>query len=138
VFRLQMSIPLPQTERRMSDDDFAFSQRDVEKNDSTLPGRDEEGKVDRPAHTGLSAEEANPWHPSQFPDGGAKAWLVVAGGFCCLFCSFGWINCELHNTVCDFGVCADSGDRYRSFSRLLSIILFEKLYCKRCIVDRIA
>ncbi|KAF2722312.1 major facilitator superfamily transporter [Polychaeton citri CBS 116435] len=31
--------------------------------------------------------------PSQFPDGGAKAWLCVLGSFCCMFCSFGWINC---------------------------------------------
>ncbi|KAH8151566.1 uncharacterized protein LAJ45_04187 [Morchella importuna] len=32
-------------------------------------------------------------HPSQFPDGGLTAWLAVLGGFSCLFCSFGWINC---------------------------------------------
>ncbi|KAI9840705.1 MAG: hypothetical protein M1838_003939 [Thelocarpon superellum] len=31
--------------------------------------------------------------PSSFPDGGLKAWSVVLGGFCCLFVSFGWINC---------------------------------------------
>ena len=31
--------------------------------------------------------------PSSFPDGGLEAWLVVFGAFCCLFCSFGWINC---------------------------------------------
>ncbi|KAF2083780.1 putative monocarboxylate permease [Saccharata proteae CBS 121410] len=30
--------------------------------------------------------------PKSFPDGGSHAWLVVLGGFCCLFCSFGWIN----------------------------------------------
>lgn len=35
----------------------------------------------------------NPWHPSQFPDGGKKAYLCLLGGFCCLFCSFGWLNC---------------------------------------------
>lgn len=36
----------------------------------------------------------NPWaDPSSFPDGGAKAWLTVAGSACCLFVSFGWINC---------------------------------------------
>jgi hypothetical protein len=28
------------------------------------------------------------------PDGGLQAWLVVAGGFCSLFVSFGWINCS--------------------------------------------
>ncbi|KAL9615530.1 MAG: hypothetical protein Q9167_000043 [Letrouitia subvulpina] len=31
--------------------------------------------------------------PTSFPDGGPQAWLVVSGAFCCLFCSFGWINC---------------------------------------------
>jgi MFS family permease len=32
-------------------------------------------------------------NPADFPDGGIEAWLVVLGGWCCLFCSFGWINC---------------------------------------------
>jgi len=32
-------------------------------------------------------------NPADFPDGGLVAWLVVLGGWCCLFCSFGWINC---------------------------------------------
>ncbi|KAF4968459.1 hypothetical protein FSARC_4153 [Fusarium sarcochroum] len=27
------------------------------------------------------------------PDGGLEAWLVVVGGFCAVFASFGWINC---------------------------------------------
>ncbi|KAF2464801.1 putative MFS transporter [Lindgomyces ingoldianus] len=31
--------------------------------------------------------------PKSFPDGGVEAWLVVAGGFCTVFASFGWINC---------------------------------------------
>lgn len=31
--------------------------------------------------------------PRNNPDGGLKAWLCVLGGFCVLFCSFGWINC---------------------------------------------
>lgn len=30
--------------------------------------------------------------PRQNPDGGLQAWLTVLGGFCILFCSFGWIN----------------------------------------------
>ncbi|KAF1985775.1 monocarboxylate transporter [Aulographum hederae CBS 113979] len=34
-----------------------------------------------------------PFDPRENPDGGMQAWLVVAGGFCCLFVSFGWINC---------------------------------------------
>ena len=42
------------------------------------------------AHTaGLAV---NPWDPSQFPDGGLEAWLVVLGCYCCLFVSFGWIG----------------------------------------------
>lgn len=32
--------------------------------------------------------------PAAFPDGGWEAWLVVAGGFCTIFSSLGWINCE--------------------------------------------
>lgn len=32
-------------------------------------------------------------NPADFPDGGLKAWSVVLGAWCCLFASFGWINC---------------------------------------------
>jgi hypothetical protein len=32
-------------------------------------------------------------NPADFPDGGLEAWLVVLGGWCALFVSFGWINC---------------------------------------------
>ncbi|KAK1487226.1 major facilitator superfamily transporter [Colletotrichum cuscutae] len=32
-------------------------------------------------------------NPADFPDGGAQAWLVVFGGWCALFCTFGLINC---------------------------------------------
>ncbi|KAF2665743.1 monocarboxylate permease-like protein [Microthyrium microscopicum] len=31
--------------------------------------------------------------PTVFPDGGWEAWLVVAGGWCTVTASFGWINC---------------------------------------------
>lgn len=31
--------------------------------------------------------------PSDFPDGGTQAWLVVLGGWCALFCTFGLVNC---------------------------------------------
>ena len=34
------------------------------------------------------------FNPMENPDGGLKAWLCVLGGFCTLFCSFGWINCK--------------------------------------------
>ncbi|PBP18749.1 MFS general substrate transporter, partial [Diplocarpon rosae] len=32
-------------------------------------------------------------NPADFPDGGLEACMVVLGGWLCLFCSFGWINC---------------------------------------------
>ncbi|KAI8944139.1 major facilitator superfamily domain-containing protein [Xylaria longipes] len=31
--------------------------------------------------------------PDAFPDGGFRAWLCIAGGFCTVFSSFGWVNC---------------------------------------------
>ncbi|KAI1186431.1 major facilitator superfamily domain-containing protein [Nemania serpens] len=31
--------------------------------------------------------------PDDFPDGGFRAWLCIAGGFCTVFSSFGWVNC---------------------------------------------
>lgn len=33
---------------------------------------------------------------SDAPNGGARAWLVVAGAWCTAFCSFGWLNSEAH------------------------------------------
>ena len=36
----------------------------------------------------------NSWmDPKAFPEGGAEAWLTVAGSSACLFVSFGWVNC---------------------------------------------
>ncbi|KAF2237332.1 MFS general substrate transporter [Viridothelium virens] len=52
-------------------------------------GTDEVGDLEKATPT--SAPPA--FNPADFPDGGAKAWLVVAGCWCCLFVSFGWINC---------------------------------------------
>jgi hypothetical protein len=34
-----------------------------------------------------------PSTPSEPPDGGLEAWIIVAGAWCCLFVSFGWITC---------------------------------------------
>ncbi|KAI1653476.1 riboflavin transporter MCH5 [Daldinia decipiens] len=35
---------------------------------------------------------AGGFNPADFPDGGLEAWLVVAGGFCALFSTFGLVN----------------------------------------------
>ena len=32
-------------------------------------------------------------NPADFPEGGLEAWLVVFGGWCALFCTFGLVNC---------------------------------------------
>lgn len=48
-----------------------------------LNGVDAAGNAERP----VSAP------PSPPPDGGFRAWSAVAGGFCAMFVSLGWINC---------------------------------------------
>lgn len=62
------------------------SQPDLEKQ----PSQD---KHDQPVSQPQQPEAISPYHPSQFPDGGRQAYLCLLGGFCCLFCSFGWLNC---------------------------------------------
>ncbi|KAK3060548.1 hypothetical protein LTS18_008309, partial [Coniosporium uncinatum] len=42
---------------------------------------------------GGKAPPALRFNPADIPDGGLQAWSVVIGGFCCMFVSFGWINC---------------------------------------------
>lgn len=60
--------------------------------------------ADRP--TTASEDEAEKAEPpkafgSDAPDGGATAWLVVAGAWCTSVCSFGWLNSKdtLHAQV---------------------------------------
>lgn len=45
-------------------------------------------------HRVVAAASPPAFDPRENPDGGFDAWLVVLGAFCCMFCSFGWINCE--------------------------------------------
>jgi len=47
----------------------------------------ESGKEGRGAAHGL--QDVN-----DFPDGGLRAWSVVAGAWAANICTFGWINCE--------------------------------------------
>ena len=85
------------------------SLRDVEKNAGnvqparTSPGRGDvektgeelstDSSVDRSRDVEATPATPSPTDPSSFPDGGKQAWTTVAGGFCALFVSFGWINC---------------------------------------------
>ena len=55
--------------------------------------------IERPAHTEKPAPESMPWHPSQYPDGGLQAWLVVAGHSAVYFVASAWINCMFDTPV---------------------------------------
>ncbi|KLU88055.1 riboflavin transporter MCH5 [Magnaporthiopsis poae ATCC 64411] len=44
-----------------------------------------------PASQHVPVSDPTPVPP--FPDGGKDAWLTVLGASCCLFVSFGWVNC---------------------------------------------
>jgi len=128
-------------QRRLSEDDSAFStnSKDVEKaaQESDFPG-DEESKTEAPPNLATGPAAVNPWDPSQFPDGGLKAWLVVAGAFCCFFCSFGWINCKeisLRVKVLDAVLILN---RPWCFPGLLSRDFSKRLYCERYLMDRFA
>jgi hypothetical protein len=62
------------------------------------PEREAEAEADLEADLEKGDKPAAPAgppgvNPADFPDGGFEAWLVVAGAWCALFCSFGWINC---------------------------------------------
>lgn len=53
----------------------------------------EQNKGDAPAQPAAGPPPGSGWHPSDFPDGGLQAWLVVFGGWCGLFCTFGFVSC---------------------------------------------
>lgn len=51
----------------------------------------EAGAAGNTEKTGPSASQET---ESACPDGGLQAWLVVLGGFCAHFCTFGLVNCS--------------------------------------------
>jgi hypothetical protein len=60
--------------------------------DHELTENDHERAISDPEKAAPAASLAAPT-PNPPPDGGLQAWLVVLGGFCMVFASFGWINC---------------------------------------------
>ena len=92
------------TQHRQSLPEFAVP-HDIQKTEgNALPdtsGGREELDLEKADKTIQPAKPPGPMDPSSFPDGGMEAWLVVSGGFACLFCSFGWINGKLA-TVCPY------------------------------------
>lgn len=86
-------------------------ERDAEKNeDRSFDADSAQNQLDSEKKEDLenAAKEApvpatfGPMHPSQFPDGGVEAWLVVFGAFIGLIVSFGWINCKYHRRLWGF------------------------------------
>jgi hypothetical protein len=72
-------------------DDVAFSVSSLEKGSEEaappLNGNDGNGGLEK------APNAVNPAPPAMHPEEGLRGWAVVAGGFCALFVSFGWINC---------------------------------------------
>jgi len=62
----------------------------------SLPSKKEKGDLEPDAtsiRSGAEAPVPTGPPPMDFPDGGTEAWLVVLGGWCSLFCTFGLVNC---------------------------------------------
>ncbi|CAK7227138.1 hypothetical protein SCUCBS95973_006441 [Sporothrix curviconia] len=64
---------------------YAPEDDDEENNNNNQNNKDESAAPPPAGPPGMS--------PADFPDGGLEAWLVVFGGWCGLFCTFGLINC---------------------------------------------
>jgi hypothetical protein len=52
----------------------------------------ETGLMDADSSSVSPEKEAPAQAPPPFPEGGLRAWTVVAGSFCVLFCTFGYLN----------------------------------------------
>lgn len=78
----------------------------------------ETSSVHAPADSGEPTRSAGGL--DDFPDGGLRAWSVVAGAWAANMCSFGWINCK----ACCLPTLRASADvvavqRHRGFPGLL-------------------
>ena len=74
---------------------------------SSNPSTDQGAPSDHEDPNKVDSEKENtvaprPDDPASFPDGGTRAWLVVAGAFACLFSSFGWVCFDHTIAVCLF------------------------------------
>ncbi|KAL7781390.1 hypothetical protein V8C43DRAFT_319824 [Trichoderma afarasin] len=87
------------------------------------------GTGEQIALANLDVEAApKPPPPGDFPEGGLEAWLVVFGGWCALFCTFGLINCV---GVFEEYYVSDPLKEYSSsvVSWILSVLIFLMIFC---------
>jgi hypothetical protein len=83
----------PHVDSNLPTDQSESSLVDIEKDG--MPERGAEPEQESQSEPGTKLKiDLTRTNADDFPDGGFQAWLVVAGGFCAVFCSFGWINCE--------------------------------------------
>ncbi|KAF5499051.1 MFS transporter asaE [Colletotrichum fructicola] len=85
-----------ETEANIYPEPANVAEADIEKGGLASPSPAADGqdaKKDGDAPAALPAAAAPGFNPADFPDGGTQAWLVVFGGWCALFCTFGLINC---------------------------------------------
>jgi hypothetical protein len=115
-----------------SDNDSTNPRESQDNSKRSLSGEEDGTNIEKPA-------SPNPWDPSQFPDGGLKAWLVVAGAFCCIFCSFGWINCGI-STVLSFkrALILTLCNRHWNIPRLLPDASTKTIFSKYNLLDSLS
>jgi MFS family permease len=82
----------PSTERQ-SLERIGSQNKETEANIFPEPEAEAEADLEKAGVIPRSLPAPGGVNPADFPDGGLEAWLVVLGGWCCLFVSFGWINC---------------------------------------------
>lgn len=81
-------------------------------------------------------QPAGPMDPSQYPEGGREAWIVVVGAFCGLFVSFGWINCKSSSKVAAVWVkLTRRHHRYWCLPGVLRIASAQAIYFSRSSLD---
>lgn len=66
--------------------------------------------------------------PNAFPDGGFQAWFCIAGGWCTVFSSFGWVNCTMKVFVLRYPLCVFFFFFFFSLTRLSGIGVFQDYY----------
>jgi hypothetical protein len=89
----------PKSEEQPELEKFGSQNKQTEANIFPEPEVEAQADLEKGGVVPKSAPVAGGVNPADFPDGGLEACLVVLGGWFCLFCSFGWINC-IGKSIC--------------------------------------